>query len=46
MSYSKIKILAPIASAVLAGYAIIGCTTAKTVPPPRRRQPKPTFPRG
>jgi carboxyl-terminal processing protease len=34
MSYSKIKILAPIASAVLAGYAIIGCTTAKTVPPP------------
>ena len=34
MSHSKIKILAPIASAVLAGSVIIGCTTAKTVPPP------------
>ena len=34
MSHSKIKILAPIASAVLAGYVIIGCTTATTVPPP------------
>ncbi|MGA2280361.1 MAG: carboxy terminal-processing peptidase [Verrucomicrobiota bacterium] len=34
MSQSKIKILAPIASAVLAGSVIIGCTTAKTVPPP------------
>jgi len=34
MSHSKIKVLAPIASAVLAGYVIIGCATAKTVPPP------------
>jgi len=34
MNRSKIKILAPIASAVLAGSVIIGCTTAKTVPPP------------
>jgi carboxyl-terminal processing protease len=34
MNHSKIKILAPIASAVLAGSVIIGCTTAKTVPPP------------
>ena len=34
MSHLKIKILAPIASAVLAGSVIIGCTIAKTVPPP------------
>ncbi|MGA2788546.1 MAG: carboxy terminal-processing peptidase [Verrucomicrobiota bacterium] len=34
MSHLKIKVLAPIASAVLAGYVIIGCTTAKSVPPP------------
>jgi carboxyl-terminal processing protease len=34
MNHSKIIILAPIASAVLAGSVIIGCTTAKTVPPP------------
>jgi len=33
MSHSKIKILAPIASAVLAGSVIIGCAIAKTVPP-------------
>jgi len=34
MSHLKIKTLAPIASAVLAGYVIIGCTTAKIVSPP------------
>jgi carboxyl-terminal processing protease len=34
MNHSKIRILAPIASAVLAGAVIIGCTAAKTVPPP------------
>ena len=33
MSHSKIKIFAPIASVVLAGSVIIGCTIAKTVPP-------------
>jgi carboxyl-terminal processing protease len=33
MSHSKIKIFAPIASVVLAGSVIIGCTVAKTVPP-------------
>jgi carboxyl-terminal processing protease len=34
MSHSKIKILAPIAAAALAGSVIIGCDTAKIVPSP------------
>ncbi len=34
MSHSKIKILAPIAAAALAGSVIIGCAIVKTVPPP------------
>jgi carboxyl-terminal processing protease len=34
MNHLKTKILAPIASAVLAGSVIIGCAIAKTVPPP------------
>jgi carboxyl-terminal processing protease len=33
MIHSKITIFAPVASAVLAGYVILGCDTAKTVSP-------------